>query len=35
MRDTWPLLRESDFPPLRRDRLRMLQLNPGHLCNLG
>jgi len=35
MRDTWPLLRDSDFPPIRRDRLDTLQLNLGYLCNLS
>jgi len=35
MRDTWPLLRDSDFPPLRRERLQTLQLNLGYLCNLS
>ena len=35
MHDTWPLLRDSDFPPIRRDRLDTLQLNLGYLCNLS
>jgi radical SAM/Cys-rich protein len=35
MRDTWPLLRDSDFPPIRRERLQTLQLNLGYLCNLS
>ncbi|MDQ3270098.1 MAG: arsenosugar biosynthesis radical SAM protein ArsS [Pseudomonadota bacterium] len=35
MRDTWPLLRESDFPRIQRDRLETLQLNLGYLCNLS
>lgn len=35
MRDTWPLLRDSDFPPVSRDRLDTLQLNLGYLCNLS
>ncbi len=35
MRDTWPLLRDSDFPPIVRDRLDTLQLNLGYLCNLS
>lgn len=35
MRDTWPLLRGSDFPPLRRERIDTLQLNLGYLCNLS
>lgn len=35
MRDTWPLLRNSDFPAIQRDRLTTLQLNLGYLCNLS
>lgn len=35
MRDTWPLLRDSDFPRIERDRLDTLQLNLGYLCNLS
>jgi radical SAM/Cys-rich protein len=35
MRDTVPLLRGSDFPALRRERLATLQLNLGYLCNLS
>ena len=35
MRDTWPLLRASDFPSIERDRLETLQLNLGYLCNLS
>lgn len=35
MRDTWPLLRDSDFPRIERDRLETLQLNLGYLCNLS
>ena len=35
MRDTWPLLRERDFPAITRDRLDTLQLNLGYLCNLS
>ena len=35
MHDTWPLLRDSDFPPIRRDRFETLQLNLGYLCNLS
>ena len=35
MRDTWPLLRDSDFPPLQRVRLDTLQLNLGYRCNLS
>jgi radical SAM/Cys-rich protein len=35
MRDSWPRLRGTDFPALRRDRLATLQLNLGYLCNLS
>lgn len=35
MRDTWQLLRVSDFPALDRDRIETLQLNLGYLCNLS
>jgi len=35
MRDTAPLLRTTDFPPIRRDRLRTLQVNLGYLCNIS
>src|SRR5690606_34721964 len=35
MRDTWPLLRDSDFPALHRERLDTLQLNLGYRCNLS
>lgn len=35
MRDTWPLLKETDFPHIRRERLDTLQLNLGYLCNLA
>jgi len=35
MHDTWPLLRDSDFPKIERDRLETLQLNLGYLCNLS
>jgi radical SAM/Cys-rich protein len=35
MHDTWHLLRDGDFPPIRRDRLDTLQLNLGYLCNLS
>lgn len=35
MRDTWPLLRDSDFPRIERAPLRTLQLNLGYLCNLS
>ncbi len=33
MRDTWPLLREISFPPIRRGRLDTLQVNVGYRCN--
>ncbi len=35
MRDTWPLLEQHDFPPIRRKRLNTLQMNLGYLCNLA
>lgn len=35
MLDTRPLLMETDFPPLRRERLTTLQVNLGYLCNLS
>lgn len=35
MHDTWPLLRNSDFPEIERERLETLQLNLGYLCNLS
>jgi radical SAM/Cys-rich protein len=35
MRDTLALLRETEFPRIRRDRLDTLQLNLGYLCNLA
>jgi radical SAM/Cys-rich protein len=35
MRDTLPLLVETDFPRIRRDRLETLQLNLGYLCNIA
>ncbi|NHA13718.1 arsenosugar biosynthesis radical SAM (seleno)protein ArsS [Thioalkalivibrio sp. XN279] len=35
MRDTLPLLQETDFPRIRRERLDTLQLNLGYLCNLA
>ena len=35
MRDTWPLLQDTDFPPLQRQALDTLQLNLGYLCNLS
>jgi len=33
MRDTWPLLKTTDFPPLTRRSLEILQVNLGYLCN--
>jgi radical SAM/Cys-rich protein len=33
MRDTWPLLKNTDFPPVRRTALEILQVNLGYLCN--
>lgn len=33
MLDTLPLLRQSDFPPIRRGRLTTLQANLGYRCN--
>jgi len=33
MRDTWPLLEEIAFPPIRRGRLDTLQVNVGYRCN--
>ncbi|MBS0456006.1 MAG: arsenosugar biosynthesis radical SAM protein ArsS [Proteobacteria bacterium] len=35
MHDTWPLLKISAFPELRRERVETLQLNLGYLCNLS
>ena len=35
MRDTRPLLLESDFPPVNRTGLETLQVNLGYLCNLS
>ncbi|MGY6630805.1 MAG: arsenosugar biosynthesis radical SAM (seleno)protein ArsS [Wenzhouxiangella sp.] len=35
MRDTWPQLKTTDFPAIRRDRLDTLQMNLGYLCNLA
>ncbi len=35
MRDTWPLLQDTDFPAIKRDRLDTLQMNLGYLCNLA
>jgi radical SAM/Cys-rich protein len=33
MRDTWPLLEQIPFPPIRRRRLETLQVNVGYRCN--
>lgn len=33
MRNTLPLLEVTDFPPLRRSRLEILQVNLGYRCN--
>ena len=33
MRDTWPLLDQIEFPPIRRGRLDTLQVNVGYRCN--
>jgi radical SAM/Cys-rich protein len=33
MRDTWHLLKTTDFPSVSRDRLEILQVNLGYLCN--
>ncbi|MGR9046431.1 MAG: arsenosugar biosynthesis radical SAM (seleno)protein ArsS [Gammaproteobacteria bacterium] len=35
MRDSKPLLLDSDFPRIRRGRLQTLQMNLGYLCNLS
>lgn len=35
MQDTRPLLLQSDFPPLQRDKLTTLQVNLGYRCNLS
>lgn len=35
MRDTRPLLLETDFPPIRRNKLKTVQVNLGYLCNLS
>jgi len=32
--DTWPRLRDVDFPTVRRAHLATLQLNLGYLCNI-
>lgn len=33
MRDTWPLLKTTDFPAVSRNALEILQVNLGYLCN--
>jgi len=33
MRDTWPLLKTTDFPTVTRNPLEILQVNLGYLCN--
>ena len=33
MNDTWPLLRHTDFPPVMRSDIEILQVNLGYLCN--
>jgi radical SAM/Cys-rich protein len=35
MHDTWPLLKDSDFPNIERGTLTTLQLNLGYRCNLS
>lgn len=35
MLDTRPLLLETDFPPITRGKLEVLQVNLGYLCNLS
>ncbi|MGB3048955.1 arsenosugar biosynthesis radical SAM (seleno)protein ArsS [Dokdonella sp.] len=35
MRDTWPRLACSEFPPIERGRITTLQLNLGYRCNLS
>ena len=33
MRDTWHLLKTTDFPSVSRNELEILQVNLGYLCN--
>jgi radical SAM/Cys-rich protein len=33
MLDTWPLLKDSEFPAINRQPLEILQVNLGYLCN--
>lgn len=35
MRDSAPLLLDTDFPPIERAQLQTLQVNLGYLCNLS
>lgn len=35
MRDSWPLLEQSDFPQIQRRSLDTLQMNLGYLCNIA
>lgn len=35
MHDTLPLLRQTDFPAIRRDTLTTLQVNLGYKCNMS
>ncbi len=35
MHDTFPLLQNSDFPRIQRQKLEIFQLNLGYLCNLS
>jgi radical SAM/Cys-rich protein len=35
MHDTWPLLKDSDFPEIERGAVTTLQLNLGYRCNLS
>lgn len=35
MKETWPLLKNTDFPAIRRQRIETLQMNLGYLCNLS
>ncbi len=35
MKETWTLLKNTDFPAIRRQQMETLQLNLGYLCNLS
>lgn len=35
MHDTLPYLEKTDFPPIKRNKLEVLQINLGYLCNLS